>query len=135
MCISALRGIYQFNDFRSEQKEVIQSFAQNQDTIVIKQTGGGKSLCYTIAAILSQGINIVFSPLKALIDDQEITTRLGIDYQQASLIRNIAFENNQIIYESCENITTELQSKVSKETIAMYHSELSAKQKSAVLLD
>jgi superfamily II DNA helicase RecQ len=36
---------------------------------------------------------------------------------------------------SCENITTELQSKVSKETIAMYHGELSAKQKSAVLLD
>ena len=104
------------------------------------------------------------------IDLQEITTRLGIDYQQASLIRNIAFEDNQIIYEvrkkkenkeqflndiiniyneietgkcilyclsikSCENITTELQSKVSKETIAMYHGELSAKQKSVVLLD
>jgi hypothetical protein len=33
------------------------------------------------------------------IDLQEITTRLGIDYQQASLIRNIAFEDNQIIYE------------------------------------
>ena len=56
MCTSALRGIYQFNDFRSGQKEAIQSFAQNQDTIVIKQTGGGKSLCYTIAAVLSQGI-------------------------------------------------------------------------------
>jgi len=45
-------------------------FTQNQDTIVIKQTEGGKSLCYTIVAILSQGITVVFSPLKVLIDDQ-----------------------------------------------------------------
>ncbi|CAG8439407.1 12082_t:CDS:10, partial [Funneliformis mosseae] len=65
----------------------------------------------------------------------EITTRLEIDYQQTSLIRNIAFEDNQIIYKSYENITTELQSKISKETIAIYHDELSAKQKSAILLD
>lgn len=72
MCTSALHGIYQFNDFRSGQKEAIQSFVQNQNTIVIKQTGGGKSLCYTIAALLSQGITVVFSPLKALIDDQVI---------------------------------------------------------------
>jgi superfamily II DNA helicase RecQ len=43
---------------------------QNQNTIVIKQTGGGKSLCYTIVVLLSQEITIVFSPLKALIDDQ-----------------------------------------------------------------
>ncbi|EXX68388.1 Sgs1p [Rhizophagus irregularis DAOM 197198w] len=70
MCTSALHGIYQFNDFRSGQKEAIQSFVQNQDTVIIKQTGGGKSLYYTIAALLSQGITVIFSPLKALIDDQ-----------------------------------------------------------------
>ena len=70
MYTSALHGIYQFSEFRSGQKEAIQSFAQNRDTIVIKQTGSGKSLCYTITALLSQGITVVFSPLKALIDDQ-----------------------------------------------------------------
>ena len=70
MCTSALNGIYQFNEFWSGQKEAIQSFVQSQDTIIIKQTGSGKSLCYTIAALLSQGITVVFSSLKALIDDQ-----------------------------------------------------------------
>jgi superfamily II DNA helicase RecQ len=54
----------------SGQKEAIQSFAQNLDTVVIKQTGSGKSLCFTISTLLTQGIAVVFSPLKALIDDQ-----------------------------------------------------------------
>ncbi len=53
MCTSALHSIYQFSEFQSGQKEAIQSFAQNRDTIVIKQTGSGKSLCYTIIALLS----------------------------------------------------------------------------------
>src|SRR3954447_23032457 len=70
MCISALRDIYQFNEFRSEQKEAIQSFAQNLDTIVIKQTGSSKSLYFTISTLLTQGITVGFSSLKALIDDQ-----------------------------------------------------------------
>lgn len=51
-------------------KEAILSFAQNHDTLVLKKTGGGKSLCYALASVITTGITVVFSPLKALIDDQ-----------------------------------------------------------------
>ncbi|CAH1768507.1 289_t:CDS:2, partial [Entrophospora sp. SA101] len=67
---SALNGIFGFSDFRDGQKDAILSFAQNHDTLVLKQTGGGKSLCYDLASVMTAGIIVVFSPLKALIDDQ-----------------------------------------------------------------
>jgi superfamily II DNA helicase RecQ len=70
MCKSALNGIFQFSEFRDGQKDAIQSFTQNCDTLVVKQTGGGKSLCYALASVIKAGITVVFSPLKALIDDQ-----------------------------------------------------------------
>ncbi|RHZ67003.1 hypothetical protein Glove_303g107 [Diversispora epigaea] len=264
ICKSAIEGIFQFSKFRSGQKEAIQSFTQNKDTLVLKQTGGGKSLCYALASIIVTGITVVFSPLKALVDDQvselikvgipccvfqeiacglirviittpekfkfnigfqkmlerignskgiyfvideahcildqehfrdswnylynlkkifpaapillltatcqissaqEIVSHLGIDYQQISLIRDNNFEKNSIIFQvqkkkdnkeqfledilkiineieigkciiycitikSCEELFTNLQEKVSKEIINIYHSELSAKEKS-----
>ncbi|CAJ0859283.1 1835_t:CDS:2, partial [Entrophospora sp. SA101] len=70
MCESALNGIFGFSDFCDGQKDAILSFAQNHDTLVLKQTGGGKSLCYALASVMTAGIIVVFSPLKALIDDQ-----------------------------------------------------------------
>ncbi|GBB92844.1 hypothetical protein RclHR1_20650002 [Rhizophagus clarus] len=75
-----------------------------------------------------------------MVDAQEIVTRLGIDYQKMSLIRS--FGNNSIIYQciiycvsikECENLLTNLQAKVRKEVITMYHGELSAKEKSNAL--
>jgi superfamily II DNA helicase RecQ len=70
LCRSALNGVFCFSDFRDGQKDAILSFVQNYDTLVLKQTGGGKSLCYALASIMTTGITVVFSPLKALIDDQ-----------------------------------------------------------------
>ncbi|PKB98802.1 P-loop containing nucleoside triphosphate hydrolase protein, partial [Rhizophagus irregularis] len=55
---------------RNGQKDVIKSFVQNYDTLVLKQTGGGKSLCYALPSVIATGITVVFSPLKALVDDQ-----------------------------------------------------------------
>ncbi|RHZ59174.1 hypothetical protein Glove_365g52 [Diversispora epigaea] len=68
ICKSALEGIFQFSEFRNGQKEAIQSFIKNKDTFVLKQTGGGKSIA--LASVIVSGITIVFSPLKALVDDQ-----------------------------------------------------------------
>ena len=70
MCKSALNRIFQFSEFQNGQKDAIKSFVQNYDTLVLKQTGGGKSLCYSLASVVTAGITVVFSPLKALIDDQ-----------------------------------------------------------------
>ena len=70
ICESALNGIFQFSEFRNGQKDAIKSFVQNYDTLVLKQTGGGKSLCYALALVVTTGITVIFSPLKALVDDQ-----------------------------------------------------------------
>ncbi|CAB4422451.1 unnamed protein product [Rhizophagus irregularis] len=282
MCESALSGIFQFSEFRNGQKDAIKSFVQNYDTLVLKQTGGGKSLCYALPSVIATGITVVFSPLKALVDDQvlelikvgipcgglyastaqpiwyqrkvfqeiacgltrviittpekfkfnvgfrqmleqigisrgirfvideahcildqehfrdswsflcnlkkifptapillltatcrmidaqEIVTRLGIDHQRMFLFRDKYFGNNSIIYQvqkkkdnkeqfledilkitseieagkciiycisikECENLLTNLQAKVRKEEIAIYHGKLPAKEKSNAL--
>ena len=68
----ALKLVFGFDQFRETQREAIQAFLQGQDTFVITKTGSGKSLCYWIPALLFEGLTIVFSPLKALIEDQKV---------------------------------------------------------------
>lgn len=67
-CESALSGIFQFSEFRNGQKDAIKSFVQDYDTLVLKQTRGGKSLCYALPSVIAAGITVVFSPLKALVE-------------------------------------------------------------------
>ena len=67
---AALRRHFGFDHFRSGQREVIEAVLAGRSTVAIMPTGGGKSLCYQLPALLSQGVTVVVSPLIALMKDQ-----------------------------------------------------------------
>jgi len=66
----ALRGFFGFEEFREGQREVVESVLEGRDTVVVMPTGGGKSLCYQLPALMKEGVTVVVSPLIALMKDQ-----------------------------------------------------------------
>ena len=68
--LSYLQQIYGFAEFRDHQEDVIQRTLSGQHTLLVMPTGGGKSLCYQIPALMREGLGLVVSPLIALMQDQ-----------------------------------------------------------------
>src|ERR1043166_1787596 len=100
---AALNEYFGFKDFKDEQKQIIESVLAGKDTFVIMPTGGGKSLCYQLPAMISPGVAIIVSPLIALMKNQ------------VDLVRG---------YSSNDNVAHFLNSTLSKKEIREVHDDL-----------
>jgi ATP-dependent DNA helicase RecQ len=76
---AVLQKTYGYDSFRGSQAEIIEHVASGGNAFVLMPTGGGKSLCYQIPALLRAGVGVIVSPLIALMQDQvDALTQLGI---------------------------------------------------------
>jgi len=77
--LDVLSRVFGYDSFRGPQQQVVEHVAAGGDALVLMPTGGGKSLCYQVPALLRDGVGVVVSPLIALMQDQvDALTALGV---------------------------------------------------------
>ena len=91
-----LKRIFGFSEFKGLQEQVIKSILGGENTFVIMPTGGGKSLCYQLPALISEGTAIVISPLIALMKNQVDTLRNLSENDSVAHVLNSSLNKTQI---------------------------------------
>ncbi len=113
--VEVLERYWNYTSFRPLQEEIIAAVLNNEDTFAVLPTGGGKSVCFQIPALIKEGICIVISPLVALMRDQVATLKAkgikalalpsGMSYKDLDTqLDNCVFGNYKFLYLSPERL-------------------------------
>ena len=116
--LAILQKYWKHDEFRSPQDEIIDSVLEGKDTFGLMPTGGGKSICFQVPALMKDGICLVISPLVALMKDQvQRLQKLGIKAialtggirsdEMITLLDNCEFGNFKFLYLSPERLQSD----------------------------
>ncbi len=117
--VDILSKYWGYNTFRPLQEEIIESILTGHDTLALMPTGGGKSICFQIPALMKEGLCLVISPLIALMKDQVANLRKrgipalsiysGMSYIEViKTLKNAVHGNFKFLYVSPERLETNL---------------------------
>ena len=117
--LSILKRYWGHTAFRPQQEEIIDSVLQGNDTMALLPTGGGKSLCYQLPTMMTDGLCLVVSPLIALMKDQvqnlkgrgikAVAVHAGMSRHEVDLaLNNAAYGDFKFLYLSPERLGTAL---------------------------
>ena len=117
--LEVLKEYWGHDSFRSKQEEIVQTALENRDVLAILPTGGGKSVCFQVPAMMREGIAVVITPLIALMKDQvqnlndrgikALCVNAGMSRREVELtLNNAAYGDFKFLYVSPERLGTQM---------------------------
>jgi ATP-dependent DNA helicase RecQ len=117
--VEILQEYWGYESFRSKQEEIVNAALDQRDVLALLPTGGGKSICFQVPAMMREGIAIVVTPLIALMKDQvqnlndrgikALCVNAGMSRREVELtLNNAAYGDFKFLYVSPERIGTQM---------------------------
>jgi len=131
--LPTLKKYFGYDSFREQQNQIVESVLSKNDNLVIMPTGGGKSICFQLPALLFNGVTLVISPLIALMKDQVdglVANGISADFFNSSQ----EIEDQEVVFEKVYNKQLKLLY-VAPESLALLQNILSENYISCVAID